>query len=189
MFRQIFSLLVKLIIQPAKAWSELSDKQEKNNDKFYKSYLYPIFGFVALLSFVGVLLTFKNFDLQLALKNCIRLIITAFAGFYLASYILSEVMGRVFNRPGEMILCQRFTGYPSALIYILIMVLSLFPQLFMLRIFYPYIIYIIWEGAIPYMEIDENDQLKFTLIAGAIMLLTPFLIEMIMFMLMPGLRS
>jgi cation transport ATPase len=189
MFKQIFDLLVRLISQPAKAWSILSDKQEANNENFYKSYLYPLFGIVALLSFVGVFLTHKNFDVQLALKNCIGFVIIAFVGFYLASYFLSEIMGKIFNRPGEMKRCQRFVGYSSSLTYVLFMVLSLFPELFFLKIFLLYTIYIIWEGAIPYMDMEENAQLKFTVLAGIIILLTPFIIEMIIFMLMPGLRS
>ncbi|GHT70779.1 membrane protein [Bacteroidia bacterium] len=189
MFKQIFELLVGLITQPAKAWSNLSGKQETNNEEFYKSYLYPLFGIVALLSFVGVFLTHKNFDVQLALKNCIGFVITAFVGFYLASYFLSKVMGKVFNRPGEIKLCQRFVGYSSSFTYVLFMVLSLFPELFFLKIFLLYTIYIIWEGAIPYMVIEENIQMKFTVLAGIIILLTPFIIEMVMFMLMPGLRS
>jgi cation transport ATPase len=178
-----------LISQPAKAWITLSDKREIDNEGFYKSYLYPLFGMVALLSFVGVFLTEKNFDVQIALRNCIRFLITSFAGFYLASYFLSKVMSKVFNRPGEMRLCQRFVGYSSSLTYVLFMVLSLFPELFFLRIFLLYTIYIVWEGAIPYMAVEENNQMKFTVQAGVIVLLTPFVIEMIMFMLMPGLRS
>ncbi len=189
MFKQIFDLLVRLIVQPAKAWNLLSDKQESDNEQFYKSYLYPLFGIVALLSFVGVFLTQKNFDLQLALKQCISLIITVFVGFYLASWLLSEIMSRVFNRPGELKLCQRFTGYSSSLIYVLFMVSSLFPELFFLNIFLFYTIYIIWEGVIPYMHIEENDQLKFTVFAGIVILGSPYLIQALMFMLMPGLRS
>ncbi len=196
MLKNIFDLLVRLISQPAKAWSMLADKQENDNENFYKSYLYPLFGIVALLSFVGVLLTTPegqheslsfNGHLQYGLKNCIRLIIITFAGFHLASYILSEVMKKIFNRPGELKLCQRFVGYSSSLVYILILTRSLFPSLFFLYIFLLYVVYIIWEGAIPYMKMEENDQLKFTIWTGAIVLLTPFLIEIIMVSLMPRL--
>ncbi|MDR1371226.1 MAG: hypothetical protein LBJ72_14065 [Dysgonamonadaceae bacterium] len=196
MLKKTFDLLVRLISQPAKAWSMLADKQENNNEDFFRSYLYPLFGIVALLSFVGVLLTTPevrhenqsfNGYLQFALKNCIRLIIITFSGFHLASYILSEVMKKIFNRPEELKLCQRFVGYSSSLIYLLILTRSLFPSLFFLYIFLFYAVYIVWEGAIPYMKMEENDQLKFTLWTGAIVLLTPFLIEIAMVSLMPRL--
>ncbi len=196
MLKNIFDLLVRLISQPAKAWSMLAGKQENNNERFYKSYLYPLFGIVALLSFVGVLLAAQEgqrFEisfgehLQFALKNCVRMTIITFAGFHLASYILSEVMRKIFKRPGELKLCQRFVGYSSSAVYLLILTRSLFPSLFFLYIFLLYVVYIIWEGAIPYMKIEENDQLKFTLWSGAVVLLTPFLIEVIMGAFMPRL--
>ncbi len=189
MLKGIFDLLIKLIAQPAKAWNSLSDKQETDNESFFKSYLYPLFGIVALLSFVGIFLTYKEFNLQLALKTCIRLLVTVFVGFYLASFFLSETMTRMFNRSGELKLCQRFVGYSSSIIYILSMILALFPEFFFLYVFLFYTIYIIWEGAIPYMNIDENQQLKFTVMASLIVLACPYLIDMVMYMLMPGLRN
>ena len=189
MFKNIFDLLIRLILQPAKAWDTLSDKQETNNDLFFKSYLYPLFGLVALLSFVGVFFSSKSFDIQLALKNSIRLIIAVFIGFYLASFLLSEVMKRIFDHSGEIKLCQRFVGYSSSLIYVLSMILSLFPEeFFFLYIFLFYTIYIIWEGSVRYMYIKEKEQVKFSAFASMIILVCPYLINTIMYMLMPGLR-
>ena len=190
MLKKIYDLLVGLISQPAKTWSSLSNKQVNNNELFFKSYLYPLLGIVALLSFVGVFISMTEGEgirtrlsigdnFQFALKNCIRLVIITFAGFHTASYILSEVMKKIFKRPGELILCQRFVGYNSAFVYLLILIRSLFPSLFFLYIFLLYVVYIIWEGAIPYMKIEENDQMKFTIWTGAIVLLTPFLVEII----------
>ena len=188
--KKIFDLLVGLVSQPARVWSDLSDKQGDNNEQFFKSYLYPLLGIVALLSFVGVLFSMTEGEgirtrlsfgesFQYALKNCIRLMIITFAGFHTASYVLSEVMKRTFKRPGEMILCQGFVGYTSAYVYLLILIRSLFPSLFFLYIFLLYVVYIIWEGAIPYMKIEENDQMKFTIWAGVIVLLTPFFVEIV----------
>jgi len=188
--KRIYDLLVGLISQPAKTWNILSNKQVNNNENFFKSYLYPLLGIVALLSFVGVFITMSEPEgirtklnigehFQFALKNCLRLAIITFAGFHTASYILSEVMKKLFNRPGELSLCRRFVGYTSAFVYLMILIRSLFPSLFFLYIFLLYVVYIIWEGAIPYMKIEEKDQMKFTVWAGAIVLLTPFLVEII----------
>ena len=115
MLKRIFDLLVGLVSQPAKAWSDLSNKRGNNNEQFFKSYLYPLLGIVALLSFVGVFITMTEGEgirtrlsigdnFQFALKNCIRLVIITFAGYHAASYILSEVMKKIFKRPGELVL-------------------------------------------------------------------------------------
>ena len=87
-----------------------------------------------------------------------------------------------------MKLCQRFVGYSSSLMFALNIVLMLLPEFFFLRIFILYTFYIVWEGAGPYMQVEENERLKFVGIATAVILLTPALIEVLLFLLMPGLR-
>ena len=189
MFKRIFGLLIKIIFQPAKAWNILSQqKEDTNNDSFLKSYLYPLFGIIILLSFLGVFFNRKEFDVQDALKTTINLTVTVFLGFYLASFLLTELMARMFSRPKESRLCQRFVGYSSALVYALYMVLALFPEFFLFKISVFYSVYIVWEGATSYMNINENKKLNFTILASLIILASPYLIEAIMFMLMPGLR-
>lgn len=59
---------------------------------------------------------------------------------------------------------------------------------FLLRIFVLYTFYIVWEGAGPYMQVEEKIRLKFVGTATGLILLTPWLIEVILSMLMPGLR-
>jgi len=51
-----------------------------------------------------------------------------------------------------------------------------------------YTAYIVWEGAIPYMEMSEKEQMRFTGIASVIIILTPYAIEYFIKLLMPGLR-
>lgn len=87
-----------------------------------------------------------------------------------------------------MKLCQRFVGYSSSLMFALNIVLMLLPEFFFLRIFILYTFYIVWEGAGPYMQVEENIRLKFVGIATAVILITPALIEFVLFLLMPGLR-
>lgn len=87
-----------------------------------------------------------------------------------------------------MKLCQRFVGYSSSLMFALNIVLMLLPEFFFLRIFILYTFYIVWEGADPYMQVEENERLKFAGIATVVILLTPAVIEFVLFMLMPGLR-
>ena len=61
------------------------------------------------------------------------------------------------------------------------------PYFFVLRIFILYTFYIVWEGAGPYMGVEEKIRLKFVGFTTAIILLTPAVIEILLSMLMPGL--
>jgi hypothetical protein len=66
-------------------------------------------------------------------------------------------------------------------------VLMLLPEFFFLRIFILYTFYIVWEGAGPYMGVEEKIRLKVVGFTTAIILLTPAVIEILLSMLMPGL--
>ena len=87
-----------------------------------------------------------------------------------------------------MKLCQRFVGYSSSLMFALNIVLMLLPEFFFLQIFVLYTFYIVWEGAGPYMQVEEKIRLKFVGVATGLILLMPRLIEVVLSMLMPGLR-
>lgn len=187
MYKEIFKLVIAIVSQPARAWGMLARREEKG-DEFLSRFVYPLIGLVTVAAFLGVLFTRKEFDVELALKSSIKTLVSSFGGFYIGSYLLNELWLSVFKRPKDLKLCQRFVGYSSSLIFSLSIILMLLPEFFFLRIFILYTFYIVWEGAGPYMQIENKTRLKFVAITTAIILLTPALIEVILFMLMPGLR-
>ena len=187
MYKEIFKLMVVIISQPPKAWDMLTKKEEKNDD-FLSRFVYPLIGFVTVAAFLGVIFTRKEFDVEMALKSSIKALVSSFGGFYLAAYFLNELWKSIFGREKDMKLWQRFVGYSSSMMFALNIILSLLPEFFFLRVFILYTFYIIWEGAGPYMQIEENVRLKFVGITTAIVLIMPFLIELILYLLMPGLR-
>ncbi|MCL2649854.1 MAG: YIP1 family protein [Candidatus Azobacteroides sp.] len=191
MLKDLFERLYRIIFQPATTWNILADEKGEeiiDNDSFLKTYLYPVIGVVALATFIGGIFYKKEFDVQLALKLTIKVSIALFAGFYLASYLLSEIMPRYFSREKNYKECQRFAGYSSALVYVMYIILAILPDFGFLQLILLYTIYMIWEGAITYMQISENERSKFTIMATAIVLLSPIIIEKMMYFTMPGMR-
>lgn len=187
MFKQIFKWVILIISQPKKAWEQLSEKEEKGDD-FLSRFVYPLIGLLTIAAFLGILFTRKEFDVELALKASVRTLIASFGGFYLASYLMNEMWQGIFKREKDIRLWQRFVGYSSSLMFALNAVLMLIPEFFFLRIFILYTFYIVWEGAPIYMLIEEKDRLKFVAITTAVILIIPYAIEIILFLLMPGLR-
>ncbi|GHT10422.1 hypothetical protein FACS189432_06810 [Bacteroidia bacterium] len=188
MYKQLFILLFNLIASPVKTWEGLAEEQDTNNENFHKSYLYPIIGIIALLSFLGVLAYLKNFDLQIALKTVIKVTIVYFAGFYLEAYCLFRILPKYFGQEVKMYICERFTGYSSAVVYTVAMVAALFPALFFIQIFIFYAVYLIWLGATHYLQIKEEYLTKFTIFASILILFSPLLIQWLISLLMPGLK-
>lgn len=189
MYKNLFLLLYKLITQPVVAWKELSLRQDKNNEDFYKGYLFPVVGIIALLSFIGVLISVKSFDVQLALKIVIKEVMIYGGGFYFASFILSEFIFPRFDLEKNKLLAERFTGYSSSLLYVIAMIKSLFPSFFFLDIIGLYTIYILWTGIAHFLNVKEILSVKFTIFVGILILLTPFLLDFLINLLMPGMRT
>ena len=188
MYKNLFNTAISLIFKPSDTWKKLNEKQTDNQESFLSDYVYPFIGLITLTAFIGVLFTRKQFDLQIALKETILILLTVFGGFFLASCLLNEMWHTLFHRERDMKLCQRFVGYSSSLMYCLYIVLSLFPEFFFLRFFLLYTFYMVWEGAIPFMEVKESEQLKFVGFATLIIVLAPLALEFILGLIMPGLR-
>lgn len=188
MFKKIFKTAISLIVKPSEVWRELNSDQADDHESFLSGFVYPFIGLITLAAFIGVLFTRKGFDLQIALKESISILLSMFGGFFASALLINELWHKMFNRERNLKLCQRFVGYSSSLLYCLTIVLCLLPEFFFLRILVLYSVYIVWEGAVPYLDVTEAEQLKFAGIASLIIVGMPFAIEMIIGYLMPGLK-
>lgn len=189
MFKAVFLRLVAFISRPMDAWEALSRKKVKDeDDDFLSHFLYPIIGLIALAAFVGVLFTGQEFDFVIALKSAIKALVASAGGFFLASYLMNELWAIVFKRQRSMKIIQPFVGYSSSLLFVIEIVQSFFPELIFLRIPALYTIYMIWAGAVNFLRVENEVQLKFTTIASFIIIGTPAIISFLLFTLMPGLR-
>ncbi|MDR0613775.1 MAG: hypothetical protein LBG45_09970 [Dysgonamonadaceae bacterium] len=187
MLKQLYSLLSGLILAPDKTWRTLTGKRELNNEDFYKSYLYPVVGIIALMSFIGVWTEAKDFQLQIALKIVIKETVTYFGGFYLAAYGLFRLSGKHFGLSSDFQHLERFVGYSSSAIYVVPCINVLFQSMVFYQIFILYTVYIVWHGSKIYIPVTENYLTKFTVFSSAIIILSPVVVRIIIALIMPGL--
>ncbi|MDR1103667.1 MAG: YIP1 family protein [Tannerella sp.] len=187
MFNDIFKRLAGLILKPAETWNKLS-QDEEDKESFLSRYIYPLIGLIALAAFVGVLFSRKEFSFEIALKSSIKVLISNMGGYFLAVYMMSELWQGLFHRQKDIRLWYYFVGYASAPMFALNIVLALLSEFFFLRAAVLYTVYTIWEGATAYMHVREDEQLKFSACASAVIIATPLAIDYLLFMMMPGLR-
>ena len=187
MFNDIYKRLTGLILKPGETWEQLS-RNEEEQTLFLSRFMYPLMGLIVLAAFLGVLFNEQEFDFQVVLKITIRTLISVAGGFFLGAYLLNEAWKGVFKQAGNAELCRFFVGYSSSLLFVLNMVTALLPEFIFLHIMVLYTVYIVWEGSIFYMKVNDKERLKFTVLASFIVMVTPFVIEHALRMLMPGLR-
>jgi hypothetical protein len=190
MYKDLFRLVIDLVSNPGKTWKELAEKEEVG-ELFLSRFVYPLIGLVTLAAFLGILLTEKKFNVELAMKSSIKAAVSAFGGFHLTAYLLNEIGKNYLGRTDSLKRCQLFTGYASAGMFALNAVLSLVPtaDFFFLRIFLLYTVYIVWAGAALYMGVDEKGRMRFVTIASILIIGLPELIGGALFLLMPGFRG
>ena len=189
MYKQLIILLFNLIIHPKRTWKERIEEQDANNDHFFKSYLYPIFGIIALFSFAGILLYLGKWEVQTAIKQVIRDIIPYFAGYFLVVFALSQLSVNLFNQKLTNVVCECFTGYASAAVYLIAILYALFPFFPFIQLLTLYTFYIVRQGAIHYLRIREQHLTKFTIFAGILIILTPLIVRWLLILTMPGLNK
>ena len=177
MFKKIVSLILSLITTPELTWRKLSAKED--HESFLNHYLYPIFGVIALTSFIGGLWFVTGGNLEIALKNTIINLVTIYGGYYIGSFILNEALPR-FSIPKNELQVQQFVGYASALIYALFIVLPFLSDFFILWIFALYTAYIVYIGYGIYIKGREDNRMYFTGVATAAILLSPAIIKTIL---------
>jgi len=83
---------------------------------------------------------------------------------------------------------QLFIGYASSLMFSLNIVLYLLPEFFFLKLLILYTVFIIWEGTDTFFNIEPADRMKFTAYVSLFIIIAPVVIELVVGMLMPGLR-
>ena len=186
MYKQLVILLFNFIVHPEKMWMDCNEKQDSDNEIFYKGYLYPVLGIIALFSFAGILLYLKKWEVRIAIIQVIKETIPYFAGYFIAVYALSQVSLKFFKTELTQPLCERFTGYASAAVYMTAMFYALVPFFTYIQILTVYTFYIVQQGATHYLRIKKEYLTKFTIFAGIIIILVPLIIRWALLLMMPG---
>lgn len=175
MIRDIFFRIVQLITAPEKAWRTLFS-EENELDYFLSRFLHPIFGFIALTSFIGGLWFTSEGNVQLALKNTIANVVAVFGGYFIASFFLNELAPR-YGLIKNMPFFQQFVGYSSVALYAIYFIIPFIPYFFILWILAIYTLYIVYVGAPIYLRITEDQRMNFTIIATLFIVLSPLVLN------------
>ncbi|MCL1933903.1 MAG: YIP1 family protein [Candidatus Azobacteroides sp.] len=185
MYKQLIIRLFNIVIRPEKTWKACNDEQDNDNTDFFKSYLYPIFGIIALFSFVGILFYLKEWNVRIAIKQVIKETIPYFAGYFIAVFALSRLSATFFDEKPTNSVCERFTGYASAAVYVTAALYALFPFFPIIQVLTLYTFYIVWQGAVHYLRIKEQLLTKFTIFASILIILAPLIVRWALSLTMP----
>jgi len=190
MLKQLFILLYKLIAEPTSAWRSLAERyDEGNNESFYRNYMFPIIGIIALMAFVGTLLALERYDLSMALKSVVKQVFVYGGSFYLSAFVTSDFLFPQAGLPKNRPLAERFIGYAFALSFVIAMFTALMPMFTMFSyLIILYCFYLIWVGSSYFLHIKEEFIVKFTVLSGLLIVFSPLIINFLIELCMPGMK-
>ncbi|HOI26657.1 MAG TPA: YIP1 family protein [Paludibacteraceae bacterium] len=188
---EIFKLVLQLIRSPREAWKDII-AADKDVRSMQNGFFYPLLGFVVLATFIGSWLNSQNFAFDQALKECVVVFSSFFAGYYFAILMLNEVITwRSFGLKKNYVSCVRLITYTSSVMLTLKAVVSLWQDLFILYVINLYAAYIIWEGLselFPTLGDAEAERMgvkrNFTIVCMCLIYIFPFLMEKLMMVMM-----
>ena len=183
MFKNLFDILVLLVMRPRVAWHKINKAAISEAD-LRRDYLFPIWGLISLASLLGA---FSHGDLQYAIKLSAISFVSCFLSYLLASFALNEVVG-YFDLVKDKDRTRIFVGYASCIVYLLHFIneLQIFSQFFFLGIFQLYTAYVVWDAVGNYYKVNENKRLWFVGVFTIVLLCAPMAVRWLLGLLMPG---
>jgi hypothetical protein len=190
MYKNLFIRLWQVVRYPANAWKEVSENPDTKKS-YLSDFFYPLVGLASFAAFVSCFfdgdLTFKQ-QLTQGIQLFIVSFVALFGGFFLTTRVLSWAFVRWFGLPSRLDKVELLTVYAQAPVLVVSVLTQLIAELFFLKLLFLYVFAIVWEAAINYYEIPPKLQGRFTLLAGAVILISPQLIEIVLKLMLPGLK-
>ena len=173
---------MQLISSPARAWEEIHLEEDRR--KVLMDFVYPLLGLCGLAVFLGALFSLgwgEPESYRYAMQECCAVVVSLFGGYFLAAYLMNVAGMRLFRLADDAPLMQQFAGYASVVVFLLNVVLGLFPKfpVVMALLLQFYTVYIVWEGVLKMVQIEEKDRLRFTVLFSVLLLLCPFAIDLL----------
>jgi len=190
MYKNLFTHLWHVVRYPATIWNEATDSTDAQK-KHLTDFFYPLVGLASFAAFISCFfdgdLTFKQQVTQ-GIQHFIVSFVSLFGGLFLSAKLLDWSFVRWFAQPSRFAKAELLIVYAQAPVLAVSVLTNLIPELFFLKLLFLYVFAIVWEAAINFYEIPPALQGRFTLVAGAVILISPQLIEIVLKLLLPGLK-
>ena len=172
-YKELFKRAMLLISSPAKAWEEINLEDRR---KVFTAFVYPMIGLCGLSSFLGTIfdtgLTAIGF--QRAMTQCCVVFVGLFGGYFLSSYAVNKLAVTMFRQEDNIQLMQQFVGYAMVVTFVLDIIVGVIPSFFILRwIFQFYTVFVVWEGTLKPMQVEEKNRMNYTIMASLLIIFTP----------------
>jgi len=181
MSKGLYTRVKKLFVSPAEEWVSVYDEKMSIRDIFF-SYSMPLILISTAAVFIGSLFNYHEVRFDIALIHASYTFI-AFLVSLLAAYLIMLKLISVLNVKSDKETIFKLIALPSLLMYITHLIVTLFPEIFFIRLLNLYAVFIIWEGYRHLFSNDKQKNVLLSFITSAFVLLLPLGIFQILYRL------
>jgi hypothetical protein len=171
MYKDTYIRVKKLFINPDKEWESINREKMTIRDIFF-SYNMPLIIISTIAVFIGSLFNYHEARLDNAFTHASYTFI-AFMVSLATAYLIMLKLISALNIKSDKETIFKLIALPSLLIYITHLVVTLFPEIFFIRLLNLYAGFIIWEGYRHLFNVDKQKNVLLSFITSAFVLLLP----------------
>ena len=179
-YKALFVRAWSLIVRPRQTWEEIM--QESPRKEVGTTFVWPLICLCGMAVLIGGVIRDGFADgafWETMADSCIQCVVL-FDSFYFVAWGLNMLRVRYQKADDDMPLCTLFAGYAMVVVFALALLTALFPSLLLFKLVLQfYVVYIVWQGADLVLGVDEERRMTFSLVASAIILLVPFILQFI----------
>ena len=171
MKNKIYLRVKGLITNPDTEWREITGEKMSVFETFL-SYNMPLILLSTLAVFIGALLNYNALPAKMAIIHAAYTFTAFLTSLYIAYLFISWLMP-FFNIKLNDEQIYNIVALPSLLIYLVHLIVTLFPEVFFLRLLNLYAGYIIWKGYDVLFPGYKQGKVLLALITSTVVLLLP----------------
>ncbi|MDR1679279.1 MAG: YIP1 family protein [Prevotellaceae bacterium] len=183
-YKEIFRRAVSVITTPGETWDKLSIENQ-NSKKEDFSFFNVLLALCMVTSFAGGLLYRQETIFVSSIVCSIIIGVSFYSGFWAIYYVFAEILCKHFRIQVAQSTILRLITYSMTLSLLLNIFISLLPELFFLKIINIYTLYIVWEGASRFIQLEENKKSNFVLILSVLIIFLPVAINRLLLIIFP----
>lgn len=160
-FSKLISDVKLIIVNPKGFW--LEQKETKNSEKLWLTYLLPIALAGALAVFIGEFFKRTDFFIQFPLLKAFREVLLFVLQYFISVFFTTELM-KTFGAEKNIDIARKLVVFSMTPMLLVSLVTGLFPFLYVVDIFGMYSFYLFWVGAKKLLTFPENKEHSYILI-------------------------
>lgn len=178
-YKELFRRVLSLLSSPGEAWDDIV--AEGAGRQVLTAFAYPLIGLCGLAEFIGTLVKGNDTSslmFQEAMTRCCAVAVALFGGLFLSAFLLDALNKRWTKADVSYERMVAFVAYGMVVLFVLNIARGLFSQLVLLYLILQlYTCVVAFEGVRRWLNVKEEQQTGFAVLATIAILVCPALIE------------